>query len=70
MKKNIGRVDKIVRIILAIAMLIPLAMGTVSSTVAIILAIGVVILLTTAFINFCPIWRIFGISTRKKEEQK
>lgn len=70
MKKNVGNGDKTIRIIIALALLVPVFMGMVTATISIIFSIGALILLLTAFISFCPIWRVFGISTRKKEDEK
>ncbi len=61
MNKNVGSIDKVIRIILGI----------------IIAGIGIyyqswwglvaIVPFATAFINFCPIYPIFGISTSKKD---
>lgn len=67
MKANIGSVDKTVRILLAVAVLVLYLTNIISGTLAIILFAAAVILLITVFINFCPIWHFLGISTRKKE---
>lgn len=67
MKANIGSVDKTVRILLAVAVLVLYLTNIISGTLAIILFAAAVILLITVFINFCPVWHFLGISTRKKE---
>lgn len=68
MKKNIGLTDKIVRIVLAIVIAVLYYTDTINATIAIILGAFAVILLLTSFINFCPLYLPFGISTRKKVE--
>ena len=60
MLKNVGNADRNIRIVLGIAVII----------VGIVLQswwglIGLVLLLT-AGLNFCPLYAIFGISTKKK----
>ena len=65
MKKNIGLTDKIVRILLAIVIAVLYYTNTINGTIAIILGAFAVILLLTGFINFCPLYLPFGISTRK-----
>lgn len=67
MKANIGSVDKTVRILLAVAVLVLYLTNIISGTLAIILFAAAVILLITVFINFCPVWHFLGISTRKRE---
>jgi len=66
MKKNIGSTDKIIRIILAFIVVILFYMNVISGTLALILGAFAIILLITSFINFCPLYLPFGISTRKK----
>jgi hypothetical protein len=61
MKKNIGRNDKIARIILGILIIV---LGIVYNSWWGLIG---VIPLATAFINFCPLYLPFGISTCKKK---
>ncbi len=61
MKKNIGSVDRTVRIVLG---LIVIALGLVFKCW--LGLIGLVLLLT-AVIRFCPAYLPFGINTEKKE---
>jgi hypothetical protein len=63
MKKNVGNLDKWIRIILGVALLSLIFI--ISSGWRWIGLLGLV-LIVTAFINFCPIYRIFGLSTKKK----
>lgn len=66
MKKNIGSVDKVVRILVAIIIAGLYFANLISGTVSIILLILAGVLLLTGFMNFCPLYLPFGISTRKK----
>ncbi len=60
MKSNISQADKIIRITVAVSL------GIVSIfTSQIWFGIVGLIILITALINFCPIYTIFGYSTRK-----
>jgi len=63
MKPNIGTPDKIIRIILGIALLI--LFFVLDGGIRYIGLLGIV-LIVTAFMNFCPLYPIFGISTRGK----
>ena len=58
MTRNIGQIDRIARFVLG-ALLIILAL---TGTIGIWGYIGV-IPVGTAFMNFCPIYRIFGFKT-------
>ncbi|MDP4285234.1 MAG: DUF2892 domain-containing protein [Bacteroidota bacterium] len=68
MKANMGILDKLVRIIAAIAIAIFYFTNVISGTVAIILLIVAGIFIITSFISFCPLYSIFGISTKKNKE--
>jgi uncharacterized Tic20 family protein len=68
MKKNMGRIDQIVRILIALVIAGLWYAGVINSTVAIIGLILAGIFIATILINFCPLYLPFGISTRKKED--
>ena len=66
MKKNMGTLDRIIRLALVVLIVVLYFTGVISGTWAIILGILAVILLVTSLISFCPLYLPFGISTRKK----
>lgn len=68
MKKNVGTIDKAVRILAAVVIAALYFTNVISGTIAIILLALAGIFIVTAFLSFCPIWMAFGISTRKKEK--
>jgi len=63
MKRNISTADRLIRLVLAVVLGVLYFTHTVTGTAGIILLIVGVILLLTALVNFCPIYRILGIST-------
>ena len=63
MKKNMGHIDRVIRIIIAIIMVTLYYMGIISGTLAIVLLVLSTIFVLTSFISFCPIYAIFGIKT-------
>jgi O-antigen ligase len=67
MKKNMGSSDRVIRLILAIGIAILYLTGTISGTLGLVLLLAGGIFLATSFINFCPLYGILGVSTRKKE---
>ena len=69
MKANMGTIDKVVRILVAIVIAILYSTQQISGAVAIILLVLASIFIITSFISFCPLYLPFGISTRKKEKQ-
>ncbi len=69
MKKNMGTVDRILRILIAIVIIALYFTNTISGTLAIILLILSGIFILTGFISFCPLYLPFGISTRGKKAE-
>ena len=65
MIKNLGNLDKGIRIIAAIAIALLYSFNIISDTLAYVLMAIAIILLVTSLINFCPLYRIFGINSCK-----
>lgn len=65
MKKNLGSLDKKVRILIAIAVAVLYYFNVITGMFAYILMALAIILLVTSFINFCPLYTILGINTCK-----
>jgi hypothetical protein len=68
MKKNMGSIDKIVRIVLALVVVILYFTNVVSGVLGIVLLVVAGIFVLTSLISFCPLYMPFGISTCKKKE--
>ena len=68
MKKNMGRMDKTIRIGAAIAIGVLYYADVINGSTAIILGVIAGIFVVTSFISFCPIYLPFGLSTRKNTE--
>jgi len=66
MKANLGMADKVVRILMAVAIGILYFTNVITGTTAIVLLIVAIILVLTSLISFCPIYYLLGIKTRKK----
>jgi hypothetical protein len=67
MKKNMGTIDKVIRILVAVVVVILYFTHVISGTLAIILLALSAIFIVTSFLSFCPLYLPFGLSTRKKE---
>ncbi|MFH0976860.1 MAG: DUF2892 domain-containing protein [Spirochaetota bacterium] len=67
MKLNMGLIDRIFRIIIAIIIAVFYFTNQISGIAAIILGIIAVIFLLTSIIGYCPLYAIFKISTKKKK---
>ncbi|MGB5529608.1 MAG: DUF2892 domain-containing protein [Ignavibacteriaceae bacterium] len=70
MKKNMGSMDRGVRIILALIVAILYFTNQITGVAAIVLGIFAIVFLLTSFMSFCPLYAPFKISTMKKSEQK
>ena len=68
MKKNMGNIDKAVRLVLALIVVILAFTKVISGTLAIVLLILAAIFVLTSLISFCPLYWPFGINTGKKSE--
>lgn len=63
MTRNVSGLDRIIRVVIAIAAVIgAAAVGFGSVGAWILLAVGA-IMLVTAVVGFCPLYRVFGVST-------
>jgi uncharacterized membrane protein HdeD (DUF308 family) len=63
MKKNMGTIDKAVRIIVALALAGLYYAEIITGTLGIVLvAVGVVFVLTS-LVSFCPLYTLLGINT-------
>lgn len=68
MKKNVGTVDKVVRIILALVIVALYFTHVLSGVLAIVLLALAGIFVLTSLFSFCPLYWPFGIRTNKKKQ--
>lgn len=66
MKHNMGSIDKIIRVFLAILVGVLYYLEVINGTIALILGILSVVFILTFLVSFCPLYVPFGINTRKK----
>ena len=66
MLKNMGTVDKAIRILVAVVIGILYFTNQISGVAAIILGFFAVIFLLISFVSFCPLYAPFKFSTIKK----
>ncbi|MEX0369882.1 MAG: DUF2892 domain-containing protein [Tateyamaria sp.] len=58
MTRNLGQIDRIARIVIGAVLILLAALGTID-----VWGFVGVILVGTAFVNFCPIYRVLGVKT-------
>jgi len=67
LNKNMGTLDRTIRLVIAAVIAILYFIGSLSGLAAIILGILAVIFVLSSLVSFCPLYVPFGLSTRKKE---
>tara|TARA_R110000868_G_scaffold21640_11_gene89843 strand:- start:9371 stop:9583 length:213 start_codon:yes stop_codon:yes gene_type:complete len=70
MKKNMGSVDRTIRIVLAIAVALLVYYEVVQGVLAYILIAVAAVFILTSLANFCPLYTIFGWNTCKIKDKK
>ncbi len=68
MKKNMGSIDKLVRVLAAVVIAILYFTNQITGIAAIILGVFAVIFLLTSTIGFCPLYLPLKLSTIKKKD--
>jgi hypothetical protein len=68
MKLNMGSADRIIRTIIAITLgvLYYYKVGFMTGTIGIVLLVVAAVFLLTSLVSFCPLYPIFGLSTKGK----
>jgi len=66
MNRNVGSVDKIIRLIAGIGLVAFGIFGASGTTLGVAGIIIGAVLIGTALLNFCPLFKIFGISSFKQ----
>jgi hypothetical protein len=67
MKKNVGTIDRVIRILVALVLAGLYLANVVTGTLGIILLVVAVVFLLTSFIGFCPLYLPFGINSGAKK---
>jgi hypothetical protein len=68
MKKNMGKADKAIRVIVALGLAALYYTGTITGTTGVILLIVAAVFLLTSLVSFCPLYLPLGINTGRKKE--
>lgn len=68
MKKNMGTIDRVIRIIIAIAAITLFFTDIVGGVLGIVLMVVSGIFVVTSMVSFCPLYSIFGLRSNKKPQ--
>ena len=63
MVRNEGTVDRVVRVVLGLVLVAAWAFGWLTGTLAVVLGVVGIVLIGTGAVGFCPLYRVFGMST-------
>ncbi|GGH20760.1 hypothetical protein GCM10007423_01350 [Dyadobacter endophyticus] len=67
MKSNLENADKIVRVLVLLGALVLYFMEVTSGVFGIALIVIGSVLLLTSLLNYCPLYSVLGISTKRKK---
>ncbi|MCL5031168.1 MAG: DUF2892 domain-containing protein [Bacteroidetes bacterium] len=70
MRKNVGTIDRIIRILFALGILILFLAHQITGGTAVFLGFAAIILFFTGTTSFCPCYVRLNIKTVKEEEKK
>ena len=66
MKRNMGVIDRIIRLVIAIVLISLFASGILAGTIGTILLIIAIVFALTSVVGFCPMYTIFRIKSKKE----
>ena len=69
MKRNMGTLDRTIRIIVAVVIAALYYSGQISGTLAIVLGVIALVFVLTSLVGTCPAYLAFGLSTCKEESK-
>jgi hypothetical protein len=67
MKQNMGTIDRVIRIALALVVAILYFTDQLSGLAAIVLGIFAIVFLLTSLVGVCPLYTVLGIKTNKNK---
>ena len=68
MKKNMGTIDKGIRLVLALLFVVLNLTHVITGVLGIVLLVLAIVFAVTSFIGFCPLYLPFGLNSVAKEE--
>ena len=67
-EKNMGNIDKIIRVLVAMVIAILFFTNIIVGTLGVILLVLAGVFVLTSLISFCPLYTLVGINTRPKDK--
>ncbi len=69
MNANVGSTDKGIRLVLALVAVVVAFVVDLTSVLGIVLLVVAAVLAVTAFTGFCPLYRVFGMTTARSTSE-
>lgn len=66
MTRNMGSLDRVVRLVAAVVLVVGALLVGAGTTVGVVLLVVAAVLAVTAAVGFCPLYRLLGLSTRPR----
>lgn len=63
MKLNMGKADRVIRLLIAAIMIVLFATEVITGTVGIVLMVLAGVFFLTSLMGFCPLYALFGFKT-------
>ena len=70
MTKNMGTLDRVIRTIIAVFIVVLLLNSAATGIFAVVLGVIAIAFLGTSAIGWCPLYKPLGISTRKTDQKQ
>jgi len=68
MKKNMGAGDRMIRLLIAAALIVAWFLHYIAGTIGVVLLIMAGVFVLTSLLGICPLYSIFGINTCKPKK--
>ena len=69
MKTNIGKIDRFIRVLMAVVIAVLFSSGMISGAWSVVLLVIAVAFVITSFTGFCPLYWPFGISSVSRKSK-
>lgn len=69
MKKNMGSIDRVIRVAVALVFALLYFTGTVTGTLGMVLLVLGVVFVLTSLVSYCPLYTLVGLNTCPRKEQ-
>lgn len=67
MKKNMGLIDRIIRVLVAVVVVVLFITNVISGTLGIVLLVLSGVFILTSIISYCPLYSPIGLNTKKEK---